>query len=98
MFIALQMQLLQLHSVTAALHRAAYASAAFAALVHLQCPCSMVIPTMKNGIEMTMMFGNLFQTVGNELEARGGSGSAARLSKFEPNIGEGWFLHVTRCS
>jgi hypothetical protein len=41
-----------------------------------QCPYSMVIPTMKNGMEITMMFGNLFQTVGKEVEARAASGSA----------------------
>jgi hypothetical protein len=46
----------------------------------------MVIPTMKNGMEITLMFGNLFNTVGKELEARGGSDGTKAGSKSQSKL------------
>ncbi|WIA18068.1 hypothetical protein OEZ85_009549 [Tetradesmus obliquus] len=45
------------------------------------CPYSMVIPTMKNGIEMTMMFGDLFNGLADSNELGFGGGAAAAGGK-----------------
>ncbi|KAF6259085.1 hypothetical protein COO60DRAFT_1053722 [Scenedesmus sp. NREL 46B-D3] len=41
-----------------------------------ECPYSMVIPTMKNGIEMTMMFGDLFMGLSDNMDPGFGGADA----------------------
>jgi hypothetical protein len=43
-----------------------------------QCPYSLVIPTMKNGIEMTMMFGDLFKNIGEIKEQRDAASAGSK--------------------